>query len=394
MRRVIKAGTRDADAARMDEAALYRAIALLRAHWRVMAAAHVPGSAVAALALVLAPGTPALVAAVVVSLAGAGLAVRSAVGGIEARMLPDEAASVVPRAVAQGGLACAPAIVLVVLAQVLGAVHPLLMLPVMVLAIPVLLACSLWCGLALASVGDGDREWVPRRAFAVMRAAPVQLALTWGAGLAMLVVPALLVAFAASILQVVPGVGLVAPVLGTAVLGTLVAALCCGLWETVAESDARVRTGGDTSVLAQPAPVGSLPTTTTGRSPVTVAEPAATAQAVAATPQPVAATPQPVAGQAWQAGLDPGGSWGDWLGMPVDGMVGIQVEASNGPVPNLMLADAAGAWMQAPPPAAPGFWWVMLPEGWTWIQLASTAAESQAFAVQTWMVDGHGVQVA
>jgi hypothetical protein len=244
----------------------------------------------------------------------------------EARALQE----LLPRAMAQAGIAALPSIVLVMLSQLLvhlNALFGLLVVPVafageVVLAAPILLA--------VAAVVHGDRAWVPTAAFAATARAPLSLAGT--------VLCGSVAAGSACLPLIVVGLVLAAVLGPLSLIGAGLAAASMMPWMGAGALALWTTSGATISVTEDEDDDGAAHGTV----------------AAAFGADPAAVAPAWVDGPSWQVTVQPGVAWGTWLRMAAPSAAAFRVAWSEGPAPSIALGSEAGAWVQPGELAANG----------------------------------------
>jgi hypothetical protein len=329
------------------------------------------------------PAGPSVVKALVtILLMGAvfmGIMGLGAIAAVRAAALPDEGFvnhfKVLPqwlRQQSQCGIVALP-LLLVLGMAVINAANGNIAVAALLgfLAFPVNLALAPVMLLALVGTALGDDEWLPRRPIELVRANLRYVLLT------MLAVGGISI-----------GVGIVAAVLNIVpLLGQLAAfALQIGVQLfAIATAVVMYRAiAGDAEPIDTFAPQTHTEPAAGADAPVP-APAVAGAAGAASTPAaaPMAAAPQPVASSTGV--LVPAQPHGEWINLPAAGTAAVQLAWSEGPAPQLALANATGEWLPVScPEQNGGAVHVALPAGHVWVHLQASGAESQSWRLTVW----------
>lgn len=225
-----------------------------------------------------------------------------------------------------------------------------IVLVALLLAIGVVLVVPV--ALALAAIVHGDRSWLPERALAALRVAPLGLTcsvLVGGTAAALasllLIVPALVIAAIAGPASALGG-GLAA--------ASIVPWIGCGalaLWRAA-------------GVEVEPLDLGESSPASAG--PASRIDHHACAELAA-----------------WNVAVEPGAVWGTWVQLPMALEVGVLLDWSPGAVPELLLAGPDGAWVRPPQPTTTGdVVAISMPAGATWLQVGVRGPGAQSVAIR------------
>lgn len=273
----------------------------------------------------------------VVVLVGATMVVRA--GAIPGESLAGSLRAsfrLLPCTSSQAGVALAPPLLVIVAAWGAAQVHPLLALPVVLVAYVVMFACTPWTLLAIAGSSLGDRDLVPRESWRLFRAQPWPL-------LGVSFVGLMAVGAIGSVLVLPGGIMLLGPAPILAIgLGIIVAVqvsppmvLAAALYEVAGGSFPDAASGPPRQVRRVVHDAGS-----------STAAPGRLLVAPLLAPAPVV--------ERFEAVLDAATPWGVWLeATPGSADAELRIAWSAGtPAPRLLVADAAGAWSEPAQPTA------------------------------------------
>lgn len=260
-----------------------------------------------------------------------------------------ETVALVPRLLAQVGVAASPALALGGIAMLAAGAVPVVSL----LLVPIVIAAWLCAApvslLAIVAVVHGDRSWVPRIAWDAARARPGPLLLAALVGwvvASIAALPLVLVGFVVT--AVAGGAGLLGSGLAAAAIVPFTGCWALACWEHA-------------GAVVEAPPLAAAEPTPTGAGPI-----------------PVQHVPW-VDGPAWNVAIEPHAVWGTWVRLDAPAEVGFRLSWTGTEPPRLLLGLEDGTWMDPGAFLRPGAVVVApLADGNTYLQVGVAGDAAQA----------------